>query len=360
MISTVSTVPTTRQIGAPGAHHNKIHGLTINNVGAGGLSVEQVYDCYNIVYGLQVAGAKSYQVLLGTGTIGNVIYGNIGDARDTLRVQDLGTGNVICSTNSDSGNMACTQSTGIPTAGTFPTNNMLSTSRIDNTHIAVNMRGSDGTVRYVSVPISSTGASLPDVTTGQVVLRTGNTVTLSATAPSASRILTFVDPGADANFVTSEGSATINGAKTFSSVVASSVGFSPPSTGGGPDATALDFSAYNRSTINVIGACPTTPVLFKFARVGKQVSIAIGDMPLQTLTSTDNMRTQGTIPPWACPTDYDTFQVFRVITNNAGSHIPLRVGTNCTITWFGNANDGPFGSGATLVGWKPFSIAYPV
>lgn len=297
-----------------GSHHNTLNGVTLSGAGAGGYCISDSSDCYNIVYGLQVTGCQSYQVLLGTGTSGNVVYGNIGGNNDTLRVQDLGVGNIICSLNSGPGTMACTQSTGIPDAGSFPALKMLSTSRIDDTHVAVNMRGSDGTVRYASIPISTTGAVLPDLTV----------------------------------------------ATTFSALVTSGVGFKPPSTGGGADATSLDFVAYNKSTINVVGACPTTPILFKFSRVGKQVSISIGDMPLQTLTSTDNMRTQGTIPPWACPTDYDTFQAYRAITINAGAHIPLRVGTNCTITWFGSSNEGPFTSGTTFVGWKAFSIAYPV
>jgi len=50
----------------------------------------------------------------------------------------------------------------------------------------------------------------------QIVLGTGNTATVSAAAPAASRVYTLADAGADANFVMSEGAQTVNGAKTFS------------------------------------------------------------------------------------------------------------------------------------------------
>lgn len=52
--------------------------------------------------------------------------------------------------------------------------------------------------------------------TNQLVFGTTNTTTINSTAPSASRVYTIPDAGADANFVMSEGIATINGAKTFS------------------------------------------------------------------------------------------------------------------------------------------------
>ena len=42
---------------------------------------------------------------------------------------------------------------------------------------------------------------------------------ISSTAPAADRVITIPDPGAAANFVLSEGAATINGAKTFGSVI---------------------------------------------------------------------------------------------------------------------------------------------
>lgn len=52
-------------------------------------------------------------------------------------------------------------------------------------------------------------------TSNQLVLGVTNTTTISATAPSASRVLTIPDPGGAASFVMTEGTQTINGAKTF-------------------------------------------------------------------------------------------------------------------------------------------------
>jgi hypothetical protein len=56
-------------------------------------------------------------------------------------------------------------------------------------------------------------------TTNQLVLGTTNTTTISSTAPTASRVYTIPDAGANANFVMSEGTQTINGSKTFGSSI---------------------------------------------------------------------------------------------------------------------------------------------
>jgi len=53
-------------------------------------------------------------------------------------------------------------------------------------------------------------------TTNQLVLGTTNTTTISATAPAASRTYTIPDAGANASFVMTEGTQTINGDKTLS------------------------------------------------------------------------------------------------------------------------------------------------
>ena len=55
-----------------------------------------------------------------------------------------------------------------------------------------------------------------DDTTNQIVLGTTRTITISAPTPaSSSRVVTIPDPGAAADFVLSEATATINGTKTF-------------------------------------------------------------------------------------------------------------------------------------------------
>lgn len=59
-------------------------------------------------------------------------------------------------------------------------------------------------------------------TSSQLVLGVTNTTTISATAPAASRVVTIPDPGGAASFVMTEGTQTINGAKTFGSTIATS------------------------------------------------------------------------------------------------------------------------------------------
>lgn len=54
-------------------------------------------------------------------------------------------------------------------------------------------------------------------TTNQLILGNTNTTTITSPAPVSSRTYTILDAGGAANFVMSEGAATINGAKTFTS-----------------------------------------------------------------------------------------------------------------------------------------------
>jgi hypothetical protein len=66
-------------------------------------------------------------------------------------------------------------------------------------------------------------------TTNQLVLGTTNTTTVSAAAPSASRVVTIPDPGTDASFVMTAGAQTIAGTKTFSGTIQPQGGFSSTS-----------------------------------------------------------------------------------------------------------------------------------
>lgn len=63
--------------------------------------------------------------------------------------------------------------------------------------------------------LSTTGAFTSTLTTNQIILGTTNTVTITAPAPSASRVLTIPDPGAAASFVMTAGTQTISDTKTF-------------------------------------------------------------------------------------------------------------------------------------------------
>lgn len=65
----------------------------------------------------------------------------------------------------------------------------------------------------------SAGALTVAATSNQIVLGTTNTTTISATAPSASRVYTMPDVGGAADFVMTAGNQTIGGTKTFSAAV---------------------------------------------------------------------------------------------------------------------------------------------
>lgn len=100
-------------------------------------------------------------------------------------------------------------------------------------------------------------------TTNQIVLGDTNTTTISATAPSASRVVTIPDPGGAASFVMTEGTQTINGAKTFSSTIATSgitntAGVDIQGTNTNDNAAAGFVGEYTESIISVGQNAPTT------------------------------------------------------------------------------------------------------
>lgn len=78
--------------------------------------------------------------------------------------------------------------------------------------IAARNAANSGDVNLVRVNASN----LVELGTSSLVFPTANAVTLTASAPSGVRTYTMSDVGANANFVMTEGTQTINGAKTLS------------------------------------------------------------------------------------------------------------------------------------------------
>lgn len=68
--------------------------------------------------------------------------------------------------------------------------------------------------------ITSSDSFAARKTTNQLVLGVTNTTTINSTAPSASRVYTIPDVGTSANFILSAGTQTIGGSKSFSSAIA--------------------------------------------------------------------------------------------------------------------------------------------
>ena len=87
--------------------------------------------------------------------------------------------------------------------------------------IQTQLNGKVGTSGNQTIAGSKTFSSAVTIslTTNQLVLGTTNTVTISSTAPSVSRVYTIPDAGGAADFILSAGSQTIGGSKTLSSAV---------------------------------------------------------------------------------------------------------------------------------------------
>jgi hypothetical protein len=103
---------------------------------------------------------------------------------------------------------------------TIAATNPMPTGTTNNATLRYNS-GTSAWVENTSVLATSAGAVSAttlalSATSNQMVLGTTNTATISASAPSASRTYTIADPGANASFVMTEGTQTINGNKTIS------------------------------------------------------------------------------------------------------------------------------------------------
>jgi hypothetical protein len=93
-------------------------------------------------------------------------------------------------------------------------------------------------------------------TSNQIVLGVTNTTTLNATAPAASRTVTIPDPGANASFVMTEGTQTINGSKTLGAALAMGTN---KITGLGNGTAAQDAVAFTQlKIIQIVTATSTT------------------------------------------------------------------------------------------------------
>lgn len=128
-------------------------------------------------------------------------------------------------------------------------------------------------------------------TTNQLVLGTTNTSTINSTAPSASRILTIPDPGANASFVMTEGSQTINGAKTLGNILTTIDGSAATSAiqfgthsglyNGGTDSLRIQIAGTERFSVDTSNTNSSGPVLIS----ATTNQIRLGTTNTVTLTS---------------------------------------------------------------------------
>jgi hypothetical protein len=101
---------------------------------------------------------------------------------------------------------------GLTSSGTLTASNGLTL-----TTGALNLTSSSGAISLTGTSFTTNTALTITPTSNQIVLRTGSTITINASAPSASRVYTLPDAGAAANFLMSAGTQTATGINTFSS-----------------------------------------------------------------------------------------------------------------------------------------------
>lgn len=112
------------------------------------------------------------------------------------------------------GQLLIGSSTGGPLAATLTgtPNQVIVTNAANSVTLSLPQSvGSGSTPTFASETLSAA--------TNQLTLGTGTTTTVSATAPAANRTITLPDPGANANFVLTQGTQTVAGATTFSSAL---------------------------------------------------------------------------------------------------------------------------------------------
>ncbi|MBS1560627.1 MAG: hypothetical protein JSS89_03400 [Bacteroidetes bacterium] len=138
-------------------------------------------------------------------------------------------------------------------------------------------------------------------TTNQLVLGTTNTTTISATAPAASRTYTIPDAGANASFVMTEGTQTINGDKTLSGAT-SLTGVATAKAGNAirfENAGGTAYTGFNAAAGQASNISYTLPAV---AATGNQVLRANSTTPTNlewaTITSVDAGTTNNTTLRW--------------------------------------------------------------
>ncbi len=204
-------------------------------------------------------------------------------------------------------------------------------------------------------------------TTNQLVLGNvgvGQTITINAPAPGANRVYSVPDASADANFVLSEGTQTVNGAKTLTNLLL-------PTTGGTP--TALTYNEELQTTIAFTGPSTTSPntVDVHLSRVGNIVTLSVAQL-LVTGTGVAGkfVSSAGAIPTRFCPKNNgagyilramhleirDTSQFMQggMIVNGSNGIIQISRSTVSTTDLRTDINFTATGG----VGWSPFTCSW--
>lgn len=125
------------------------------------------------------------------------------------------------------------------------------------------------------------------LTSNQIVLGTTNTVTISSTAPAASRTYTIPDTLANSSFVMTDLAQTINGAKTFTSQLANTL-------------TTNQIVLGTTNTVTINSVAPTASRIYTIPDAGSDATFVLSgggggpSFASLTLTNTTNQLTLGT------------------------------------------------------------------
>jgi hypothetical protein len=193
-----------------------------------------------------------------------------------------------------------------------------------------------------------------NTTSNQIVLGSGgNTSTITTAVPAAARVISIPDAGATANFVLSEGAATINGLKTLGT------GIVLP-TSGGTGAT-LDYYETLAHSTNFQGPF-TTPIAgtINISRIGNIVTASSNANYSGASNASLAITIATALPARFRPSNNS---VYFTIFTDSGSTIPTgaiaNVSTAGVMTFYSNTGADPYPGSGTVVLYK-FSATWNV
>lgn len=202
-------------------------------------------------------------------------------------------------------------------------------------------------------------------TSNQIVFGTTNTVTLNSFAPSASRTINLIDPGGNANIITSLGTQTIGGLKTFQSLLTCSAGISTtlvttstgvqfPTTGGTP--TTLNYHENGTHTTTWSGIWATAQNgNIAWERTGKTVTLLIPNVRATANTASNpqiDIALETRISP--AQQQFVTVRIRDAAVDKIGV---LQLNTDGTMFFGIDASVDAY-TGSANSGWYAFSINY--
>lgn len=156
----------------------------------------------------------------------------------------------------------------------------------------------NGVKTFTSSPVfpglSFASLSLTD-TSNQLILGTGTTTTLSATAPFSSLIYTIPDVGAAAEFVMSEGIQTIDGAKTFLGLVTFSGGYSGSAASIALTNTTNQITLGTTNTTTINSVAPVSSRTYTIQDVGAAANFVMSE-GIQTINGAKTFGSSITCP----------------------------------------------------------------